>query len=514
MSTGGAAIPRRLDGLDGALIAFVVIGVIGTLAMLATPGFHGHVVAPAADLTFDVIAFAVTSAVATLSWIRYRAGRQPMAHAQAAAFLALAIADGIAVAISVSGDFRSSPVPAAMSQDALFIWTAARLLAASILVVGGVESLRGGKPRYPVSFVVGVGAFMLVVLGAVLVFGDRLTSLLAIPVPDGRPAEPQDLALTAIGVAVHLVGTLLFVGAAAVSRRLWRRDRAVGEAYLALGLLVAAFAQLHAAIFPSAHPEQLGTADLLRLVFYVILYFGIQAEAEAVMNELRTANESLARLRDAEGERAALEERARLSRELHDGLAQDLWLAKLKLGRLSASAALSPEDRTLAEEATKAVDVGLTEARQGVMALRESADASTSFAMLLQRYVEDLVDRFGVPIEFECDGDLPDLSSRAKADLLRIVQEALSNATHHSNAESFRVKVSADGDELSIAVEDDGRGFDPEATAHGHVGLKVMRERAAMIGARLTVESSPRLGTRVVISIPAAADRRVGGPVR
>ena len=509
MSGRGGSTLGRIDGLDAALIGAMVIGVIVTLAVLAIPGFHGHVVAPAADLTFDVIALAVTSAVAALSWFRYRERRQPMAHAQAAAFLALAIADGMAVAVSVSGDLRSTPVPVAMSQDALFVWTAARLLAASVLVVGGLESLRGGRPRYPVPFVLWIGAFMLVVVGAVLMVGDRLTSLLAYPVPDGLPSEPQDLALTAIGVVVHLIGTLLFLGAALVSRRLWHRDRAVGDAYLALGLLVAGFAQLHAAIFPSAHPEQLGTADLLRLVFYLILFFGIQAEAEAVMKALRTANESLARLGDAEVERAALEERARLSRELHDGLAQDLWLAKLKIGRLAASTALSPEDRTLAEEATKAVDVGLTEARQGVMALRDSADPSQSFAVLLRRYVEDFVDRFGVEVEFECAGSLPDLSSRTKADLLRIVQEALSNATHHSSAESFRVQVSTHGGDFSISVQDDGRGFDPEARAPGHVGLQVMRERAATIGAQLTVESSPRGGTRVVVTVPGTADRAV-----
>jgi signal transduction histidine kinase len=510
VDVGGLTLGDR-DRLDTALAGAMVIGVIGTLVVLAIPNFHGHVVAPAADLTFDVIALAVTTAVAALSWIRYRESRQPMAHAQAAAFLALAIADGLAVAVSVSGDFRSTPVPAAMSEDALFVWTAARLLAASILVVAGLESLRGGGPPYPVAFVLVIGAFMLLVIGAVLVVGDRLTTLLAFPVPDDRPAEPQDLALTAIGVVVHVVGTLLFVGAAAVSRRLWRRDRAVGEAYLALGLLVAAFAQLHAAFFPSAHPEQLGTADLLRLAFYVILFLGIQAETGAVMKALRTANESLAHLRDAEVDRAALEERARLSRELHDGLAQDLWLAKLKIGRLAASTSLSPEDRTLAEEATKAVDVGLTEARQGVMALRDSADPSQSFAVLLRRYVEDFVDRFGVEVEFECAGSLPDLSSRTKADLLRIVQEALSNATRHSSAESFRVQVSTHGGDTSIVVQDDGRGFDPEARAPGHVGLQVMRERAAAIGAQLTVESSPRGGTRVVVTVPGTADRAVEG---
>ena len=115
----------RLDRLDLALGGAVVVGVIGTFAVLAIQHFHGHVVAPAADLTVDAIALVVTAAVAALSWIRYRERRQPMAHAQAAAFLALAIADGFALAVSLTGDFRSVPVPVEMSQDALFVWTAA-----------------------------------------------------------------------------------------------------------------------------------------------------------------------------------------------------------------------------------------------------------------------------------------------------------------------------------------------------------------------------------------------------
>ena len=511
MSGREAKTVGRLDGLDAALIGAIVIGVIGTLAVLAIPDYHGHIVAPAADLTFDAIALVATAAVAALSWIRYRERRQPMALVQAAAFLALAIADGVTVAISLSGDFRSTPVPVAMSQDALFVWTAARLVAASLLVAGGLQSLRGGRPRHPMLFVLGIGALMLVVIGLVLVVGGQLTSLLAYPVPDSRPSEPQDLALTAVGVGVHLVGALLFLGAAAVGRQLWRRDGAVGDAYLALGLLVAAFAQLHAAFFPSVHPGQLGTPDLLRLAFYLILLIGIQAEARAVMKALRAANDSLARLRDAEVEHAALAERTRLSRELHDGLAQDLWLAKLKIGRLAASSALSPEDRALAEEATKAVDAGLTEARQGVMALRDSADPSQSFAALLGRYVDDVVDRFGQPVEFDCVGILPALPSRTKATLLRIVHEALSNASRHADAESIRVRVAAEDGGLSLAVDDDGGGFDPEVIAAGHVGLEVMRERAATIGAQLRVESSPHGGTRIVVTVPAQAARAVGG---
>ena len=386
MSAQETATPGRigrLDRVDAALGVAIVGGVIVTLAVMAIPDFHGHVIAPAVDLTFDTIALVVTAAVAALSWVRYRQHRQPMAHAQAAAFLALALADGVAIAVALSGDLGSLPLSSTASQDALFVWTAARLLAASILVAGGLDTLRGGRPRYPRLYLLGSAALMLVVIAAVLWFGDPLTSLLSSPVPDSWVYASGDIALTAFGSLVHLVSAGLFLAAAAVARQLWRRDGGVGHAYLSVGLVVAAFAQLHGMLFTSRHPDQLGTADLLWLGFSVVLFLGIQAEAKANMAALRAANESLARLRDAEVDRAALEERARLSRELHDGLAQDLWLAQLKIGRLAASLALTPEDRTLAEEATKAVEMGLTEARQSVMALRASADESQSFAALL-----------------------------------------------------------------------------------------------------------------------------------
>jgi two-component system nitrate/nitrite sensor histidine kinase NarX len=71
--------------------------------------------------------------------------------------------------------------------------------------------------------------------------------------------------------------------------------------------------------------------------------------------------------------------------------------------------------------------------------------------------------------------------------------------------------VSADGGGLTVAIHDDGRGFDPEVTTSGHVGLTVMRERATTIGAQLTVESSPRGGTHVVVTVPGTADRAVEG---
>ena len=161
------------------------------------------------------------------------------------------------------------------------------------------------------------------------------------------------------------------------------------------------------------------------------------------MRSLRTANDSLARMRDAEIESAALEERARLSHELHDGLAQDLWLAKLKIGRLAAAPGLAPGDRALADEAIKAVDVGLTEARQAVIALRDTGQTTDSFGDLLERYIGDVEDRFGMTVSFDCSGQLPQLGARTKAEVLRIVQEALSNAARHADAHAVRCASSA-----------------------------------------------------------------------
>jgi signal transduction histidine kinase len=503
MSGGGTAALGRFDRLDLVLGAAIVGGAIGTLAMVAIPDFHGHVFAPAADLAFDTFAFVVTVAVAALSWVRYRGRRQPIAFVQAAAFLALAIADGAAVAVAMGGDLRSAQSVAAIGAGQLFVWVAARLLAAGLLVAGGLQSLRGGQPRHPLLFLLGTGALMLVVVGAVAVLGERLTSLLAHAVPDDLPFEPEDLALTGTGVVVQLVGAALFLAAASVSRQLWRRDGVVGDAYLALGLIVAAFAQLHGAFFPSAHPVQLSTADLLRLGFYIVLFLGIQAEARAVMGALRAANDSLARLRDAEVERAALEERARLSRELHDGLAQDLWLAKLKIGRLAVAPGLGPADRALAEDVARAVDVGLADARQAVIALRDIGPATDSFGDLLERYVGDVEDRFGMTVSFDCVGELPQLAPRTQADVLRIVQEALSNAARHADARAVRVRVAGEGADLVVSVVDDGRGFEPARVEAGHVGLMTMRERAALIGADLAVDSKPGAGTRVVLTVPA-----------
>ena len=143
---------------------------------------------------------------------------------------------------------------------------------------------------------------------------------------------------------------------------------------------------------------------------------------------------SCSRLREVDAANATLAERTRLAREIHDGLAQDLWYAKLKQGRLTQNESLDAEAKTTAGEVLNAIDSALAEARQAVMAMRVDPSAASSLEEVLRSYVEDFADRFGVRAEFEAEGTLQRLPPRTEAEVLRIVQEALNNVRRHADA--------------------------------------------------------------------------------
>jgi signal transduction histidine kinase len=352
---------------------------------------------------------------------------------------------------------------------------------------------------------------MLAAIALVFTLGDALLPLFTMAPPSGDSSQVPHLSTTLLGSAVLVLGSLLFLWAAGLTRRLHDRDGLVGQAYVAIGLVFAAFAQLQQALFPSVHPIEASAGDVLWLAFSIALLVGIEAEARDTLKTLHETNESLGRLRDAEVDRAALEERARLSRELHDGLAQDLWLAKLKAGRLAAIPDQGPEATILCDELVSAIDSGLADARQAVMALRLNVDSPEApVSELLRRYVEDFQDRFGLRAELECDDALPRLRPRVEAELLRIAQEALSNVAQHADATLVQVQLLLAGDQLTLLVRDNGRGFDLTAVGDDDFGLASMRERAAIIGGDLTVESRPSDGTCIKVQTPLMTSVGVG----
>jgi signal transduction histidine kinase len=484
------------DRLDLALLAGLVgLGALSAV-LIVSPDVPERIVAPSLDLALDSVALVVTSLVATLSWIRFREVRQPYALYQATAFLVLAITYLRAVIDTVGVDPTAPLASVEPGHEQLYVFIAGRLVAATLLVVGGVLALGGRRETHP-GRVVGLAIAAAIAIAAIAhPISGVLPALLIYTEPETHGAT-----ITSLGSALHLIGAALFIGAVVVYRRLWIRDRSVGDAFVTIGLLFAAFAMLIGSITAGSHPGPVTIADGLWLAFDVALLLAVEAEARVILRALRETNTTLEELRAAEVARAGLEERVRLSRELHDGLTQDLWLAKLKIGRLGAIPGVSPDARALAAEATSAIDQGLAEAHQAVMAMRIAA-ADGTFSELLARYTEDFEDRFGLRVQLDLAPDLPALPVRTQAELLRIAQEALTNVHRHSHATSVAVSVRASDAEIHLAVMDDGVGFTVDEPMPTDFGLLAMRERAALIGGELQILSQPGSGTHVSVRAP------------
>jgi signal transduction histidine kinase len=495
--------------LDAALIGVVAVLVLGTIATSITPQLLVGIVSPPLDLVIHTVATVVTISVAALALVRFRQAGERGAAFEAAAFLVLAIVNLLTVLIVTTGLDRPAGMAIESPDEApLYAIVCARTFAAALLVLGGIASLRSRRVHRGVVVVLGAAVVTLVLLAVVQASAGRLPPLWTI----GPAPTSQDVSLAAwslspptpLGAATQALGAALFLWAAGLSRRLYRRDGMTGAGYLAAGLVFAAFAQIQPALYPGAYAGVVTTGDLLRLAFDVILLVGIQAQASAHLASLQLANDAMARSREVDAEHAAMQERTRLSRELHDGLAQDLWLAKLKTGRLAALPDIGTEARALADELGDAIDAGLAEAQHAVAAMRMPGEPIGTFAELMSRCVDEFADRFGLRAEFECEQSLPPLTPRAQAEALRIAREALNNVRRHADATVVRVRAGMEAGRLVVVVGDNGRGFDLDTVGPTAFGLAGMRERASLIGGELRIDSRPQGGTRVSLLLPLA----------
>ena len=483
--------------VDVVLTGLVIAFVLGMGASAVVPALDVRSVVPGLDLVLDTVTTFVALSVVVLSWVRHRHGAGRVVPFLAAAFLVLAIANGLSVALVLLGlDAKSGMSLSVPGQAPLYVFITARFLAVTILIVGSLASLRDRRLRRPGTLVVGAAIGMALLIVAIQMQAGRLTPLATAGGPGSLPVS------TEYGAVSQLVLAALFLVAAALSRRLHRRTGSVGHAWLAVGLVFGAFAQGLEAVYPSGYVGLVTAGDFLRLAFDVTLLIGIVAEEGATLVGLRVANRDLDRLRMLDAQRAALEERAHLSRELHDGLAQNLWFAKLKAGRLSAMPGLGQEADAVIEELESALDAGLAEARQAVSALRVSGEMAGPLWDVIARYVDDFADRFGIRADVECPSGRSGLTPRAEAELLRIAQEALNNVHQHADATVVHVRASVDDDHVELRVDDNGRGFDPDAVGDRAFGLTSMRQRTALIGGEFHIDSRPQDGTRLRVVVP------------
>jgi signal transduction histidine kinase len=245
-------------------------------------------------------------------------------------------------------------------------------------------------------------------------------------------------------------------------------------------------------------------SDMMRLVAYTVLVAGTIADQRSDLRSLRSAYTALDRMRVNEAERAKLEERSRLAREIHDGLAQHLWFAKLKFERLSGT--LSDDDKPLAREVTQALDSAIVEAREALVTMRSSLEEDLPFSDSLARTVDDFESRSELRVEYSTATRMPaNLAPRVQVELLRIVSEALTNVRKHADATTVRVNAAVNEGDVVVTVTDNGRGFAQEEAFDQGLGLQGMRERARLIGGNLLVHSEISGGTTIEVRAPVAA---------
>lgn len=206
---------------------------------------------------------------------------------------------------------------------------------------------------------------------------------------------------------------------------------------------------------------------------------------------------------------AVAEERVRIAREIHDGMAQILAYVNTKAQAVKAYLDKDKPEEASAqlEQLASAAREVYTDAREGIMALRTRVGPDQPLSEALQDYVERWELQSGIASSLEIEGEIQ-VSATVELQLLRILQEALSNTRKHSGATQVEVRIHQERDRLIASVEDDGTGFDPSnrpREAFPRFGLAIMRERAESIGGSLGLETSPGGGTRVKIEVPVAS---------
>ncbi|HWE94065.1 MAG TPA: two-component regulator propeller domain-containing protein [Tepidisphaeraceae bacterium] len=201
---------------------------------------------------------------------------------------------------------------------------------------------------------------------------------------------------------------------------------------------------------------------------------------------------------------AIVAERSRIARELHDTLMQGFSGVTMEMQALSSRLPESQERGTL-EEIIRDAGTCLREARQSIAGLRRSREANSGLAAAISQAARQITETRSVRLKLDVGKDGPTLAPEVEYNLLRIAQEAVTNAVKHSGARTIDVALNGTPQALRLTIKDDGSGIPAENGAGpgpGHYGLIGMRERATQIGADLRLVSEPGRGTAVYVLFP------------
>jgi signal transduction histidine kinase len=229
-----------------------------------------------------------------------------------------------------------------------------------------------------------------------------------------------------------------------------------------------------------------------------------RSELLVALAQQATLAVQLTRLAYSAKEAAVLMERTRIGQEIHDGLAQAFTGILLQLGAVEEFPSCRKRGSELAVTLSRIRELardGLAEARRSVMALRLDQTRRTGLELALRQLADRSTVPGGVTCSFDGGGISTGLKPEHEHELLRIAQEAVSNAVRHARPHSVHITMSDEPAHWILAVADDGIGMaqSPELSARQGFGLSSMRQRAGAIGGEWQIESEPGQGTRVSV---------------
>lgn len=448
-----------------------LFGMLVTALVLWSPWLQFGVYSPSGHLVLESVDACVAILAAFLVFGRYLRRRW---------MTDLLLAEGL-VLLAVGGLGMSTlarVLPGTPSDGTVDIWLPLGLrVAGAALILGGAlawsRQTVGGLNR---GWAIGaplVGAAGFVVVMALI--GTQLPPAVTRP----APGEIVGVALVEHPLLIlsHSLAAICLLTASVIFTVRSSREGDDLFRWLGPACAVGGFARIHYALFPTQYSDWLYTGDVLRTGFYLLLLVGAATE--------------LTRYWTATARAAVLEDRARLARELHDGLVQELVYVRSVAHDI-------PTNEPARDLVIGGVDRALDESRAAVHALGTTPDETLGY--VLHRAAQDQASRYAVRLEVDVD-DSVDVNASHHHTLTRIVREAISNAVRHGGAQRVCIRLARQERTRELVIEDDGSGFDPASVASGAgYGVRSMTERAAALPGRLDIQSERGRGSVVRVT--------------
>ena len=283
--------------------------------------------------------------------------------------------------------------------------------------------------------------------------------------------------------------------------------------FLVTGVVAIAYAAISIFLEPGVDVDEREEAVLITrivIMFGVVMAANLLARIErtmrreAVAAERERSHENLELQKKAQAaEIAALTERGRIAREIHDGVAQSIYMLSLNLETAVELAAKKHEDLPKRLDSLESLSKStLLEVRHYIYDLKPYLEGEQSMEHMLENIIREFRTVAGVDTTLETRGEERHVPISVATALYRLTQEALANAFKHAGASKVNAGLEFLPDGLRLTVHDDGRGFNVKESIPGH-GLTNMRQRAEELEGKYTIESTPGQGTHVSVWLPA-----------